>query len=236
MVTNSTPLSADLQGPLSGNGLHRLLLAAADRHMFASVVITGGPADGVIYLVRGEIALPNCHDIKTMRVAQHDLATLLRANAGSPVGNYHCAPLIDFAGAVEARTVTVHQALAATGALLGEAAPVVDSARERSADHPIEALSVMANVAAPTQERALVAPISVAAGEAPAATAKLLNEIEPPAARRVRASQLRKMLRERKTAPSVDVDPSVAAIAEVKDAPASREAALRSIIHELAAQ
>ena len=223
----SQQTSMTLAGPLSGDGLRSLLLAAAERNMYASVIIEGSSANGMIHLVDGQIALLGSDDLQAMRIAQHELTSLLRASIGAATGTFRCAPLTNIEHAHALRSVGVQQVLTAVGAI--SATETVDELAPRrtpAVDPAILVSATASQTAEPVADlRAVETPELVGAAVAPEAQDN----------RPVRASQLRKMLRLKGSAKRPVDSSTVEKILVEPDNAVDRQAALRSIIRDLAA-
>jgi len=214
-----------LAGSLADDGLRTLLLAAAERTMYASVLIDG-PASGVIHIVNGRIALVGSDDMKTMRVAQHELTTLLRDSIGATTGTYRCAPLTDIENATEIRSVGIQQVLTAVGAISTTAVDAVTAPPAPVAEAPTR-------TGTPTASPDPVSTPAPAAAPAPAVSLDAVRDsagVERP----IRASQLRKMLRVKQKATPQETNATVGRILDEPEEAVDRQAALRSIIRDLA--
>lgn len=217
-----------LAGPLSGNGLTTLLLTAAERHMYASVIIESGSANGTIHVVNGQIALVGADDVRTMRIAQNELTSLLRASIGSSTGTFRCAPLTNIENAHDFRSVGVQQVLNAVGAI-STAGPAPDLTPRRTAA-PDAATLIPAE---PAPAAPATNPQHTADPAVTAAAAAVASPVAEPE-RQIRASQLRKILRLKGTAKPPIEDSSVEKILDEPDSTVDRAAALRSVIRDLA--
>lgn len=234
MTTNSQA-ALSMAGSLTGDGLQSLLLAAAARRMYASILIDG-PTSGTIHIVDGSIALVGSEDMRTMRVAQHQLTNLLRDSIGARTGTYRCAPLTDVPEAHESRSVGIQQVLNAVGAI--SSVDSIDTAAAPIPSTPVNGVAPEASLA-PTTPLA-TAPTPADSNGAQGAGLATVTPIPTRSAadieRPVRASQLRKMLRVKRKAAAAPTteNTSVARILEEPENAVDRQAALRTIIRDLA--
>lgn len=217
------PNGLALSGALGGDNLLNALRAAAQLNTYATVQIAGAPTSGEMHLANGEILITDAADPAQRQQAFATIFGLIQASQ-TESGAFRFVPLSNVSHADSVPRIQVAAAISSASQGANQPAPTAPAAA------PVAAAPAATSAPTPAAEPIASPAPSPAVAPVPAPS-PIHASTAPPAApeRRIRASQLRKLLRE-----GGSINDHLPQTPEVASTAPSRSSALRELIGQLA--
>ena len=224
--------SLPLEGTLGDNSLLSLLATAAARHAYCTVQIAGNQLSGEIQIANGAIVIENPGDAVARQKSIDSVFALVRLST-TQSGAFRLTPLTNLANADSTARLQMSAAIDSATQPAGQPDPAVQPVPQpepvaQVATTPASQPIAEAPVAAPTP-----AVSTAPAQQAPSAsTSHTTGHVPAPEGRRLRASQIRQILRDGGSISDYLPPEPVVEVADEQSP--TRDGALRELITQLA--